>query len=215
MQCRRSVKVFYVPGVISAIIIPLLLWHYGGQRIDRRVYTVIDLGLPAKPRPGSADVVPGTFEPFRSWDYRKIIVKPHTAKQNRNLYVSEVNNLQRRNEKETGIEFIMGDQNSYEDFITLLDVMSEAKQDTYGLDIDVTGHLFAVHIQKDPIEEDLGYVSICGGKDHMTYEKTDVLDGVRNLYGLLLNMPPKAYFIVFGYLLLLQISVLSLIRKSS
>ncbi len=108
---NRLTKKYYVPGLISAIIIPLLFWHNGSQRIDSKVYTVIDFGLPEKPKSKTANVIPGSiFEPYRRWDYRKIIVKPHTATQNKALYVSEVKNLQQRNEKETGIEFVIGDQ---------------------------------------------------------------------------------------------------------
>jgi hypothetical protein len=219
---NRLTKKYYVPGLISAIIIPLLFWYYGSQRIDSKVYTVMDFGLPAKPKSETANVIPESiFEPFRSWDYRKIIVKPHTAKQNKALYVSEVKNLQQRNEKETGIEFVIGDQNSYEDFITLLDVMAAAKQETYGVDMDITGHLFAVHIPKEPepAEDDSDNVRLCGYEtvfipyNHIFYHRTGSLDGLRRFYGQLTHLPRQAYYIVFGYIILLHISLLRLVSR--
>jgi hypothetical protein len=40
-------KIYYFPGLISALLIPVLFWYYGSQRTHEQ-YTVMDLGLPAK-----------------------------------------------------------------------------------------------------------------------------------------------------------------------
>jgi hypothetical protein len=60
----------------------------------------------------------------------------------------ELKKLQARNEKETGIEFVIGDKNNYQDFIALIDAMKMAKQESYGVDVEKTNHFFAVHMYK-------------------------------------------------------------------
>jgi len=98
-------KIFYVPGLIRALLIPVLFWYYGSQRVPY-AYTVIDLGIPAKIRKGMKNSI-ASFEPFRNWNYKKIIVQPNSALRNQQYYVSELKKLQARNEKETGIEFVI------------------------------------------------------------------------------------------------------------
>jgi len=41
-------KIYYVPGLISAIIIPILFWHYGSQKLNESIPNVMDIGLPPK-----------------------------------------------------------------------------------------------------------------------------------------------------------------------
>ena len=44
----KSRKIYYVPGLISAIFIPLLFWYYGNQKLLEPVPNVMDIGIPAK-----------------------------------------------------------------------------------------------------------------------------------------------------------------------
>lgn len=43
----------------------------------------MDIGLPAKSR-NKAELAFSGFEPYRNWDYKKIVVKPNTARINSN-----------------------------------------------------------------------------------------------------------------------------------
>ncbi|WP_294294004.1 hypothetical protein [uncultured Chryseobacterium sp.] len=79
-----------------------------------------------------------TFEPLRNWNYKKIKVDPLTAKENSTLYVSELKSLKKINQKETGIEFILDENNTYGDFVSLLNDMATAKQEAYALDLEKT-----------------------------------------------------------------------------
>lgn len=81
-------RMYYVPGLISALLIPILFWFYGNQR-THEPYTVMDLGLPAKVKKGMENSL-NTFEPYRKWNYKKIVVQPNTALQNQQYYVSEL-----------------------------------------------------------------------------------------------------------------------------
>ncbi|AZA82819.1 hypothetical protein C1637_23600 [Chryseobacterium lactis] len=196
-------KIYYVPGLISALLIPVLFWYYGSQRIHP-VYSIIDLGLPAKVIPQTS--LDNTFEPYRNWNYKKIIVKPNTAFQNRDFYVSELKELQAKNEKETGIEFVIENQNTYRDFIALIDAMILSKQEAYCVDLEKTGHFFAVHFYKDPSQIERGY-DVVGGEYH--YDNRPSYRGFEKIK-YLLELPKQAYYIIFGLLLFVNISMLSI-----
>lgn len=206
-------KIFYVPGMISAMIIPLVFWHLGSEKLKEPIPNVMDFGLPGKYDAKNPSVQPNTFESVRHFKYKKIIVKPNSAKVNSKYYVSELKKLNERNEKETGIEFVLNDENSYGDFVSLLNDCAIAKQDRYGLDLDKTGHLFVIVDYKDPTLKEMKYISICGGVVGREYPNEYYLKGFKKFQFQVSELPKQAHCIIFSFLIFLQISVLSLIRK--
>ncbi|MDQ0593752.1 hypothetical protein QFZ37_002121 [Chryseobacterium ginsenosidimutans] len=199
-------KIYYVPGLISALLIPILFWYYGNQRVHPQ-YTVIDLGLPAKL---TKDTYKYSFEPYRNWNYKKIIVNPNTALQNQQYYVSELKKIQARNEKETGIEFVIGDKNNYQDFVALIDAMKLAKHESYGVDVEKTNHFFAIHEYKDPNKIEEEYTPICGGVvGGEYYVEKNTLNLIKP-ETFISHVPKQTYYIIFGFLLFLNISMLSI-----
>ena len=64
-------KIYYFPGLISAVLIPVLFWYYGSQKSEDINVSVIDIGLPAKEREGIKNTF-ASFEPARNWNYKKI-----------------------------------------------------------------------------------------------------------------------------------------------
>ena len=204
-------NIYYVPGLISAILIPILFWFYANKKLNEPLPNVMDIGLPAKHEKNSK--IDASFEPFRNWNYKKIVVKPNTARKNSKYYVSELKKIQEKNQNKTGIEFIIGKSNTYDDFISILNDMELAKQEHYTIDMDKTGHFFAVHIYKDPnkIEEPCNLCDDTIGKE---FPDEYYLKGYQKFQYQLAHLPKQAFYIIFGYLFLLQISVLSLVRKS-
>lgn len=194
-------KIYYFPGLISAVLIPVLFWYYGSQRVQPK-YTVLDFALPSK----EAYNPRNTFEPFRNWKYKKIIVKPNTFIQNQGYYISELKKLQTRNERETGIEFVIDDHNSYQDFIGLINTMQLAKQESYAIDVERTGHFFAVHFYKDPNEMDRANDNV--GPD--PYYKERETMNFSDPENVIKNLPKQAFYIIFGFLFLLNISMFSI-----
>ena len=205
-------KIYYVPGLISAILIPLLFWFYGSQKLKEPTPNVMDFGLSKKLEPNEK-ITGMDFEYYRNWNYKKIVVQPNTARKNSNYYVSEIKKLQKRNQKNTGIEFIIGNDNSYDDLISILNDFEKAKQYQFGLDLDKTGHLFAVHIYEDPNAKKIDTFSICGGVIFEHYEPT-LFEKITYQFSEFGKLPKPAYYIIFGYLILLNVSILSLVRKS-
>lgn len=205
-------KIYYVPGLISAILIPLLFWFYGNRKLQEPNPNVMDFGLSKKLEPNEK-ITGMDFEYYRNWNYKKIVVQPNTARKNSNYYVSEIKKLQKRNQKNTGIEFIIGNDNSYDDFISILNDFEKAKQYQFGLDLDKTGHLFAVHIYEDPNAKKIDTFSICGGVIFEHYEPS-LFEKITYQFSEFGKLPKPTYYIIFGYLILLNVSILSLVRKS-
>ena len=203
-------KIFYVPGMISAIIIPLVFWHLGSEKLKEPIPNVMEFGIPAKVGDVPYD---STFEPYRNWKYKKIIVKPNTAKNNSKYYVLELKKLNARNEEETGIEFILNDENSYGDFISVLNDFHITKQERYGLDLEKTGHLFALVNYKDPNVKVRDYVSICGSIDGREHPNEYYLKGFQKFQFQISELPKQAYYLIFSFLIFLQISVLGFIKR--
>ncbi|MFZ4927639.1 hypothetical protein [Chryseobacterium sp. Mn2064] len=198
-------KIYYFPGLISAVIIPILFWYYGNQRVHPQ-YMFMDLGLPAKERPEKPLL--NTFEPFRNWDYKKITVHPNTALQNQEFYISELKKLQTKNVKESGIEFIIGDQNTYQDFIALMDVMKLSNQEMYTVDMEKTGHFFALHEYRAPEKE---IHPTCGGTvgGPSDYKEKQTLNLIRP-DSFINHIPQQSFYILFGFLLFVNISMFSI-----
>ena len=202
---KRLKKIYYVPGLISAVVIPILFWYYGNRKLQEPIPNVMDIGLPAKLTKQNYKY---TFEPLKNWTYQKIIVKPETAKQNSRLYVSEIKKKQKRNKKNSGIEFILDDHNSYGDFVSLLNDMAIAKQETYALDIEKTGHFFAKVNYQDPNAMEYDCL-LC--KDIITdgggFYTPDFFE---NFQRNLVTLPKQTFYIIFGFLIFLNISMFSI-----
>lgn len=213
MKTSRK-KIYYIPGIISAILIPLLFWFFASQKLNEPIPNVMDIGLPGKNRPG---IINNTFEPFRHWNYRKIEVPRNKAKENSKFYVSELRNLQQKNKKETGIEFILDDTNTYGDFASILNDMHISKHEFYGVDLDKTGNIFALVNYIDPNKVDepcyLCNDVVIDSGPFITGEMPKKNNFERMKY-VFKNLPKNTYSIIFGYLILLQISILSILRKS-
>ncbi|AZA51471.1 hypothetical protein EG346_23690 [Chryseobacterium carnipullorum] len=200
-------KIYYFPGLISAVLIPVLFWYYGNQRVQPQ-YTIVDLGLPAKHIFNPE--IDNTFEPYRNWKYKQIVVKPNTALRNQKYYISELKKLQERNQKETGIEFVIDDHNNYQDFIALIDAMKLADQDSYGVDMDKTNHFFALHFYKDPNGVEKIHRMDCGTRDATVFYRIDHHYKGIEKFKYLLDLPKQAYYIIFGFLVFLNISMFSI-----
>ncbi|WP_312902424.1 hypothetical protein [Chryseobacterium taichungense] len=208
-------KIYYFPGLISALIVPVLFWYYINPYVDKTKYTVIDIGIPAKIKKDKSNDI-YSFESVRNWDYKKIKVDPSKAKEYSKFYVSEIKSLQKRNEKNTGIEFILDKNNTYGDFVSLLNDMAIAKHETYALDLEKTGNVFATVNYKSPKTED--ECLLCNDvimDYHESISTDEIYDFIKRQYYQTIfenfsKLPNGAYYILFGFLLFLNISMFSI-----
>jgi hypothetical protein len=201
-------KIYYFPGLISAILIPLIFWYYGSQKFEEINLNVMDIWLPAKAKNGEKQSLL-SFEPYRNWKYKKIRVEPDKPKENSAFYVSEVKKLQKRNEKNSGIEFILDKSNTYGDFASLLNDMAIAQHDTYAYDLEKTGHLFATVNYIDPNVRELEYECLLCN-DVIGINEVYKVTFFDEIQQFLIHLPKEAYYIIFGFLFLLNFSMLSI-----
>lgn len=206
-------RMYYFPGLISALTLPVLFWYYGHRKIDEITTSVIDMGIPAKLNKDKSNY-DNTLEPIRSLEYKKIEVPAGKAKENSSVYVSEVRAMQQRNEQNTGIEFILGDKNTYGDLVSLLNDMHISKHEEYGLDLEKTGHFLVPVTYIRPTSE------TCGLCDDVIVEVIDgglLVSGVipestifTDINNFFTPLTKEAYYLMTGFLILLYLSVLSL-----
>lgn len=208
-------KIYYFPGLISALLIPVLFWYYIHPYIDKTVYNVVDIGLPAKLRKDNYNQN-ATFEPLRNWNYKKIVVPPNEAKNNSDFFVSEIKAMQKRNEKNSGIEFILSDKNTYADLISILNDMHISKNDMYAIDTEKAGNIFAVHYYVEPTKEKESEYLLCNDLIYEVEEPTFMdkflafNQHFQTVFENVSELPKSAYYIIFGFLLFLNISMLSI-----
>ena len=210
-------KKYYVPGLMSALIIPLLFWFYGNRELQRPIPNVMNLGLPAKYNPNFPLDKQISFESFRNWNYKKVVIAPNTAKENSKFYVSEIKNLQNRNEKNTGIEFILDENNSYNDFVSILNDLAITKHEIYGLDLDKTGHVFALvdyqdsGAKKEEVECLLCNDVIAHYVDNRSAFEIVFLSHIFEKYtALATTLTKESLYLLFGFLILLNVSILNI-----
>lgn len=207
-------RIYYVPGLMSALLIPVLFWFYGSKKYREIHVNIIDFKFPAKFQDKKSMAVDG-FEPYRKLHYKKIIVQPNLTRENSAFYVSEIKKLQKRNEKDTGIEFILNDKNTYDDLVSFRNDMAISKQSSYYLDIDKTGHFFVIpklkgvnlFIYDDDIVDRCGNGVIDFSSEYL---KKYYLKGFQKFEYQLTKLPEHSYYIVFSFLLFLNISMFSI-----
>lgn len=194
--------------MISALLIPVLFWYFGNRKLNEPIPNVMDMGLPAQLNDKNYNY---SFEPLRNWNYQKIIVQPNSAKNNSKFYVSKLKELQKRNERETGIEFILDNNNTYGDFASLLNDMAIARQENYGLDLEKTGHLFATVNYQDPNAKETEYdCLLCNDVIYNYVDEGDYYKGYTKLKYQLSQLPKEAFYLIFGFLIFLNISMFSI-----
>ncbi|WP_160136737.1 hypothetical protein [Chryseobacterium sp. c4a] len=205
-------KRYYHPGLISALVIPVLFWHFGNRKIQEITTSVMDIGIPPnldKDKSNAGDFV----ELIRNWNLKKIKVPAGKAKENSDLYVSEVNALQKRNEKYTGIEFILGEENTYGDFASLLNDMAISKHEEYALDLEKTGNFLVpvTYLEPYPLAEpcllcnDVIY-RIDNGSIVDTIPEPTLFEKTQDFF---IHFTKEAYILISGFLILAYLSLLS------
>ena len=203
-------KIYYVPGMFSAILIPLLFWYLGNQKLKNTFSNVIDLEIvPTLHQPYD-------FETLKNWDYKRIVVQKNLAKKKSNYYVSEIQNLQKRNIKKTGIEFVLNKNSSYGDFVSIINDFAISKHPYYAIDLDKTGNVFAITDYNDSFKTEQINMHGLYLKDVITdnFIVKDNLKGFSKIKYIISQLPKETFYIIFGYLILLNMSVLSLLKKS-
>lgn len=202
---RKHKKIYYVTGIISALLVPLLFLYYATPVYYQMSMRAIDIGLSYKAKKGEK-IPEYTQIPKEGWNYKTINVKPAFDKKTEEIFIKEINQLKENDIDKTGIRFQLSYKNVYADIIGLLNVMLKTKQERYGLDMERTNSLYVLY--KKPLEYtdvfgcgggDVGYLSI----DEYNYDNA-------NFWNKLIHYSPKeSYYLIFGFLMLIYCAMLS------
>ena len=92
--------------------------------------------------------------------------------------------------------------------------MEISKQDFWCLDLEKTGHFFVTINYKDPNTKELEYECLLCNDVIVEYYEPSLFEKITYQFSEFRKLPKPAYYIIFGYLILLNVSILSLVRKS-
>jgi hypothetical protein len=122
-------------------------------------------------------------------------------------------NLQQRNEKNSGIEFILDDNNTYNDLVALRNDIELSGLIAYKLDAEKTWHFFVTHNYNEWNPQELNDSSFtrCGTGLFNDYTPNNKwLKGFQTFESQLSQLPKQSFYIIFGFLFLVNMSMLSI-----
>lgn len=199
---RKHKKIYYVAGIISALLVPLLFLYYATPVYHQMSMRVLDIGLPAKAKKG--EKLPGyAMIPTEGWNYKTINVKPSFDTKTEESFIKEINQLKENNIDKTGIRFKLSDKNVYADIVNLLNISLKTKQERYGFDMDETNSFYVLYKKPEKEPSIFG----CGGSVY--YDLDEYNYAKANFWNKLIHYSPKeSYYLIFGFLMLIYCAML-------
>lgn len=204
---RNSKKIFYIAGMFSLLIIPFTFWFYASRFLKETDLRVLDFGLPA--RKVVYDKMAQEYKlplPENGWKYKTIRLPANYSKAEEEKYKNLIVKLQQENIEKTGIQFELSDNNTYGDFVRLINLMLKTKQDSFGF-LAETNSFYVVHFK--PIKD---REMLCGTDSMMEYINADeweLKNKMTKFEYFLFKLPKESFYILFGYLILLYSAVLN------
>lgn len=195
LNIRKHKKIYYVPGIFSLLVIPIVFWYYGTEYIKENDFRVISFNMPPKDYSKRPEFV----EILKDLKFKSIIVPPNFSDKTENHFFNLVKELQKNDIDKTGIKFQLTNQNTYADLVKLLNIMEKTGQGRYGLNIE--GNSFEIiHIKK--IKED---VMMCGTSSAMVNFENTKSENKFNLF--FQKLPNYTFPIIIGYFLLILCAI--------
>lgn len=201
---RKHKKIYYVAGIISALLIPLLFLYYATPVYNQMSLRVIDIGLPAKAKKGEK-----FFEYTRTedWNYKTIIVKPGFDKKTEENFIREINQLKENDIDQTGIRFQLSNKNVYADIVNLLNISLKTEQERYGFDMFETNSFYILYKKAD--HEIFSGIDGNGDCGFGYFDMNDYNYRTSNFWNKLIHYSPKeSYYLIFGFLMLIYCAML-------
>jgi len=198
---KRHRKIFYVSGIISLIFIAPLFLYLIQPTLKEMNLRVMDIGLPYKAKKG--EKIPEYSQiPMDGWNYKPIEITPNFTEKEEKQIISLIKKLQSDKVEKSGLKFQFSDENTYGDFVKLLNLMQKTKQEFYGVDMEYTNSLYVLYMK--PEKDYFGNDTVVDYLNQKDYEYHHA-----SFYEKLINFSPKGiYYIIFGYLLLVYSAIL-------
>ena len=127
---KKHRKIFYVPGMISLVLLPLLMLYFFSSNKSFVKETAMVLGLPNKEEiPQMLQNVPCITQ--RNFKEFKLNGTLETEKDNLQKFQSDLKKLNKIHDTVNGIKLHFGKQMKYEVFIRVLDILTIENTPTY------------------------------------------------------------------------------------
>lgn len=158
-QTKRK-KIYYVPGMISLVCIPLFCvgyFFYSGAFIE---YTLIGLGMPEK----------GDFEKYNVVNlrkYKEFNFDKKVTQKDLKLFEVFLKETIKNGDTINGAKVNLGNRTNYQTFINVLDILSVNDASSYGLFNDSFYILGASNKPKKVKDEKEHYRMNCGTGEYM------------------------------------------------
>lgn len=129
-KIKKRKNIFYLPGMFSLLIIPVVFWYYGSNYIKENDYRVLDFNMPPK----------DYFETYPEEDYKvnynceEVNVPINFSQETEENFFEIIKNLQEKNIDKSGVKFQLTSENTYNDIIKLLNLMEKTEQGRYLFD---------------------------------------------------------------------------------
>lgn len=191
LKFKKHKRIYYVPGILSLIVIPLVLWSYGTDYMKENDFRVLGLNMPPKDYMEEEEFA----DVFDNMKYDDVKVPPNFTDEAEVSYFNLIRDLQEKNIDKTAIRFQLSDENTYGDIVKLLNLMEKTEQPRYGWKLK-ENTFEVIHIK--PIEYD---VMPCGG-ERMIREEEKELSFLESFIYYFKNLPNYIYPIIIGYFLL-------------
>ena len=192
--------------MISAVLVPVIFLFFAIPAYKQINVSVLDLGLPA--RESANYKIPEEYKfpsPEKGWKYQTIKLPINFSENDEQKYYNLVKELQDKKYDKIGIRFQFNNENTYNDFVKLINLMLKTKQDSYGFRSE-DNSFYVVKFKQ--IEE---FKSWCGTNSSMNYIDGDEWNERNKLgnFGYFLSkLPKESFYIIFGYLILIYSAML-------
>ncbi|MCL1636590.1 hypothetical protein [Elizabethkingia bruuniana] len=151
------------------------------------------------------NTIENPFIPIKGWNYKKIIVSKNIDSATFKTYLSELKEIQKKNIKNTGIQFIFQKETTYNDFISIYNIMIKAKQEFFGFE-PITNSFYVLHIYREPINEQTEPCLLCD--DLIIHEDNSQRNYIREIFFSLKKLPKVSYLLLGAFTVLCFISFL-------
>jgi hypothetical protein len=132
-----------VPGMISLLVIPVVLYILVKGLIIQPTVIALTLNLPPK---DYFEILP-EYNYRIGIDYQQINLTTQFSQEVEEYYLNLILELQKKNIDKTGIKFKLTDATTYEDLVRLLNLMEITEQPRYNWDIG-DDNFYVIHVKE-------------------------------------------------------------------
>lgn len=193
---KKHKRIYYVPGIISLILIPLILWSYGTKYIEDNDYRVLRFNMPPKDYMEIKEFA----DVFDNMKYDDVKVPPNFTDETEVSYFNLIRDLQEKNIDKTAIRFQFSHENTYGDIVKLLNLMEKTEHPRYGWKLQ-ENTFEVIHIKS------IEYTEMACGGDRMILQEERKKSFLESFMYYFKNLPKYIYPIIIGYLLLIICSI--------